>query len=954
MADTPVYALDVGGNRVETLTADQIIAAINAAISTGEIPKELAALVEMIKEQNKGDSIKIWLGTTAEFLALESTSNDIIYLLSDSTDLQDLDNELNLLKEQLQDGSFSIYSADHATNADHATSADSATKATQDGSGNNIEDTYATKQSLSNESSARNSMYLELDERIDDIIDGSTPPKHAWNATNATNADVFKAADTRNDDQMPRYYMTEENAMTSIIEYKTVSAIAGLSDVIPSTYCMLKTIIPSDSISGGLPIQIAYEANAANPYIAVRAGETFFTWGTWRRITTSNILEDYAMLNQVVRYDSGQNLTDEQKFQAQNNMRVSAIKELNTAGWYRVLSFRDSGIYGELIIRGSWNLNMPTTAKIILAMRNVAYLENLNYSQIIVLGNINSVNAIRIVAGNPAYIDIYYEPEQNNRVSIEFNGTSYGFETDNISAIDFTNMGTSDVANSRKIELKTGMSISNGSIYIGDTNINVRIDDIVDGTTTVAKATQATRFYADDTRNTNQPPDWYQNSDNSKISMSEFKSTSAIGVDSILTDSRGLCMLYTIIPWGDSSGGMPIQIAVQSNTAAGRAIMAMRSGISDTEWGAWKRIATTDDIKVESVAGKTGAVTLTKSDVGLGNVDNTADANKSVASAVKATRDVNDNVINETYATSLAYFPNNGTLGLLRPGGYYLSSVKIDSLPAVSDDNYTDAVNPSGRNPDSGVGNYSVAFGYNVNASGTESVAIGYNAFGNANNAVAIGAMATAGTNSVAINGFCSANNSVAIGRSSSVMSNNSTALGYNAQIPISSNGTMRLGATDLSKLECAVQLTQDSDERDKTDIEDITDALKFITKLNPKTYVRNPRDYYISDEDRQSDDFKMYGMCNYDKQAYEAGEKKGTRRRSGLLAQEILSAISEVYGTDNYANIVNDSFYDLDEKPENVENKYTVAYEALIPFLIGAIKELKAEIDELKGVNNG
>lgn len=40
---------------------------------------------------------------------------------------------------------------------------------------------------------------------------------------------------------------------------------------------------------------------------------------------------------------------------------------------------------------------------------------------------------------------------------------------------------------------------------------------------------------------------------------------------------------------------------------------------------------------VTSVAGKTGAVTLTKANVGLGNVDNTADSTKSVASAAKLT-----------------------------------------------------------------------------------------------------------------------------------------------------------------------------------------------------------------------------------------------------------------------------------------------------------------------------
>ena len=40
---------------------------------------------------------------------------------------------------------------------------------------------------------------------------------------------------------------------------------------------------------------------------------------------------------------------------------------------------------------------------------------------------------------------------------------------------------------------------------------------------------------------------------------------------------------------------------------------------------------------VDSVAGKTGIVTLVKADVGLANVDNTADANKNVLSATKLT-----------------------------------------------------------------------------------------------------------------------------------------------------------------------------------------------------------------------------------------------------------------------------------------------------------------------------
>lgn len=42
---------------------------------------------------------------------------------------------------------------------------------------------------------------------------------------------------------------------------------------------------------------------------------------------------------------------------------------------------------------------------------------------------------------------------------------------------------------------------------------------------------------------------------------------------------------------------------------------------------------------VQSVAGKTGAVTVTSADVGLGNVNNTSDANKPISTAAQAALD---------------------------------------------------------------------------------------------------------------------------------------------------------------------------------------------------------------------------------------------------------------------------------------------------------------------------
>lgn len=53
--------------------------------------------------------------------------------------------------------------------------------------------------------------------------------------------------------------------------------------------------------------------------------------------------------------------------------------------------------------------------------------------------------------------------------------------------------------------------------------------------------------------------------------------------------------------------------------------------------------ATLANASVSSVAGKTGAVALVKGDVGLGNVDNTSDANKPISSAVQAALETKPN-----------------------------------------------------------------------------------------------------------------------------------------------------------------------------------------------------------------------------------------------------------------------------------------------------------------------
>ena len=236
-------------------------------------------------------------------------------------------------------------------------------------------------------------------------------------------------------------------------------------------------------------------------------------------------------------------------------------------------------------------------------------------------------------------------------------------------------------------------------------------------------------------------------------------------------------------------------------------------------------------------------------------------------------------------------------------------------------------------------GDYSTALGNNSTAAGNSSMALGYAAYAANNYSMALGRAAHASNNS-----------STALGYAAHALGDSSTALGTGAEVPSTDSNTMRLGGPGLSALRCKVNLTVTSDKRDKTDIEDITDALAFIERLNPVTFVSNDRVDYISDEDKKGETFHTYGMCEYDRVSHAAGTKKGERRRCGLLAQEVVEAMQSVYGTDNYANVVNDNFHDLTEKPSDVENKYTLAYANLVPFLIGAIKELNAKIEILEG----
>ena len=267
-----------------------------------------------------------------------------------------------------------------------------------------------------------------------------------------------------------------------------------------------------------------------------------------------------------------------------------------------------------------------------------------------------------------------------------------------------------------------------------------------------------------------------------------------------------------------------------------------------------------------------------------------------------------------------------------------------DSAISIGNGTYGDGGISIGNGMGSGNPGNSVRIGY-VSSVGNMSVAIGYGSSHCENACVALGGSA-----------YCNANVSVAVGFNSGTNADNSIALGPNAVISGASPNTIQLGDTYISALKCKVGITTTSDERDKTDITEIGDgAVEFLEKVKAIRYLYNGRVMYLPEEEdrteQDNDNLAKYGICAYDKEAHDRGDKKGSRVRVGVSAQAVQAAMQEVYGDSSYGNIVDDNLYDVDKStiPEGIESQLSVNYANFVPFLIKGIQELSAEIKELR-----
>lgn len=150
----------------------------------------------------------------------------------------------------------------------------------------------------------------------------------------------------------------------------------------------------------------------------------------------------------------------------------------------------------------------------------------------------------------------------------------------------------------------------------------------------------------------------------------------------------------------------------------------------------------------------------------------------------------------------------------------------------------------------------------------------------------------------------------------------NVTLVGYNSEPTSSSvSNQITLGNNSVTSLRCNVTtITSLSDARDKKNIQDLTLGLDFISKLKPRIYNWDKREWY---ENNESD-----------------GSKMQEAPTAGFIAQEL----DEIQTTQN-AEWLNLVLKDNDEKWEATPGN-------LLPVMVKAIQELNVKCDSLQTEN--
>lgn len=102
------YVICDDDSKHEGMTKEQILAAIVQAVETGSIGNIDTGIVSKVKERNTGGYVAFWVGTTAQYNALEETDPNCIYIKTDCTEYTDLLNAIEAANRAINSGMVAI------------------------------------------------------------------------------------------------------------------------------------------------------------------------------------------------------------------------------------------------------------------------------------------------------------------------------------------------------------------------------------------------------------------------------------------------------------------------------------------------------------------------------------------------------------------------------------------------------------------------------------------------------------------------------------------------------------------------------------------------------------------------------------------------------------------------------------------------------------------------------
>ena len=205
-----------------------------------------------------------------------------------------------------------------------------------------------------------------------------------------------------------------------------------------------------------------------------------------------------------------------------------------------------------------------------------------------------------------------------------------------------------------------------------------------------------------------------------------------------------------------------------------------------------------------------------------------------------------------------------------------------------------------------------------ANLSANNNIAIGHNTLyqysGTEDNNTVVGSNSGSGITSSGVSGLTIIGASSGVGLTSA--SSNLTLIGYQVETQgTDTSNTVYIGNGQVGKVYMQGNVLVTSDGRDKTDVEDSTYGLNIVDNLRPVEFTWNRRPIVPGDAENTTNG----------------------QRSVGLIAQEVRDSLTEE--ENKILNLVNDSS----------EERFHMCYNNLIPILVKAVKDLKAEVDTLK-----